>query len=204
MGAIKVIKSDDGKPYISLEDLTNELVAFKNTMYMDDDNPPELLDLILHTLNAMEQEYYTKVLTHTGNIDPQSNAETEADPAETEKVIDDPETALVNELLQNLKIPKRKLNREQSEIADDINGIYGANSTVSEGGTPEELDNYKTKMGDIRTICSRANLKYEHWIMLVEAFQKNVMTKKELFEMVQQRITNGQSKNRKSKKNKLL
>lgn len=194
MGAIKVIKSDDGKPYISLEDLTNELETFKNTMYMDDDNPPELLDAILRTLIAMEQEYYAKVLTHTGKINPQSNAETEPDPAETELVIDDPETALVKELLKSLKLPKRKLNKEQSKIADEIDEIAGATLMVREWVSPEELDNFKTKMIGIRTICSHSNLKYEHWTMLVEAFQKNSMTIDEIVEMIQQRIQNGKSK----------
>ena len=194
MGAIKVLKSDDGKPYISLEDLTNELETFKNTMYMDDDKPPELLDAILLTLNSMEQEYYTKMLTYAGTINPQSNAETEPDPAETEMVIDDPEAALVEELLQHLTLTKRKLNEEQSKIADEIDEIAGATLIIRQWGSPEELDNFKTKMIGIRTICSRANLKYEYWILLVEAVQKKAMTKDELLKMIQQEILNGKSK----------
>jgi hypothetical protein len=194
MGAIKVIRSVDGKPYISLEDLIKELEGLRISLSMHEDSPPEFLVSMIHTLNAMEQEYYTKVLTHTGNINPKRNAETEPDPAETEMVIDDLETALVMELFQNLKIPKRKLNMEQSKIAAEIDEIAGATLIIREWVTPEELNNYKTKMIGIRTICSHSNLKYEYWTMMVEAVQKKAMTKDELLKMIQQEILKGKVK----------
>jgi len=194
MGAVKVIKSDDGKPYISLEDLIKELESLRISLSKDEDSPPEFLKLMIHSLNAMEQEYYTKTLTYAGTINLQDNDKKEPVPADLIPTIDDPEADLVKELLENLKLTNRKLNKEQSKIADEIDEIAGANLKVREWATPEELDNYKRKMIGIRTICSRSNLKYEHWTMLVEAFQKNSMPIDEMVEMIQQRIRNGKSK----------
>jgi hypothetical protein len=194
MGAVKVIKSDDGKPYISLEDLIKELESLRISLSKDEDSPPEFLNLMIHSLNAMEQEYYTKTLTYAGTINLQDNDEKEPVPADLIPTIDDPEADLVKELLENLKLTNRKLNKEQSKIADEIDEIAGATLMVREWVSPEELDNFKTKMIGIRTICSHSNLKYEHWTMLVEAFQKNSMTIDEIVDMIQQRIQNGKSK----------
>ena len=194
MGAIKVLKSDDGKPYISLEDLSNELEALRISQSLDDDNASEFLDLILLTLNSMEQEYYTKMLTHAGTINLQDNVKIEPIPAKIIHTTNDPKAAIVIELLRKLKLTKRKLNKEQSKIADKIDEIAGANLIIRNWVSPEELNNFKTKMVGIRTMCSRANLKYEYWIMMVEAVQKKAMTKDELLKMIQQEILNGKSK----------
>ena len=45
MGAIRVLKSDDGKPYISLEDFIIELETLRDTLSLNDDNPPPLLPI---------------------------------------------------------------------------------------------------------------------------------------------------------------
>jgi len=198
MGAIRVIKSDDGKPYISLEDFLNELENLKDSPDYVENGIPEFLDTILNILHEMEQEYYTKTfILKSGTINPQGNKDIKPVPANIPHAIDDPEAALMKELLQSFKLPKRKLNKEQSKIADEIDGIAGTYLTLRKFESPEELDTFRTKMVGLRTICSRANLKYENWTMLVEAVQKKTMTKDEILMMIQQRIQNGQSKNAK-------
>ena len=198
MGKVKVIISEDGKPYISLEDIIRELETVRNTLSLDDASHSEFWDLILGNLNEMEQEYYTKTfILKSGTINPQGNKDIKPVPANIPHAIDDPEAALMKELLQSFKLPKRKLNKEQSKIADEIDGIAGTYLTLRKFESPEELDTFRTKMVGLRTICSRANLKYENWTMLVEAVQKKTMTKDEILMMIQQRIQNGQSKNAK-------
>lgn len=65
MGAIRTIKNDDGRPYISLEDLIREIEDVK-TRYEDDANDEydkaDFLNVVLKTLHQMEEEYYTKYL----------------------------------------------------------------------------------------------------------------------------------------------
>ena len=65
MGAIKVIRSDGGKPYICLEDLIGELETVKRNIEEEGDdeiNRTDFLNVVLRTLHSMEEEYYTKVL----------------------------------------------------------------------------------------------------------------------------------------------
>jgi len=193
MGAIKVIKINDGKPYISLEDFIKELETLRIFPSLVGDNAPEFLDAILNYLNELEQEYYTKTFAHIDTTNPQATVEIEIIPAKIIHKIDDHELALSKELLQNLKLTNGKLDKEQSKIADEIDGIAGANLKVREWVSPEEQDNYKTKMNGIKTICSHAYLKYDSWTMLVEAVQKKSMSNEKLLEMIQQRIQDGQS-----------
>lgn len=61
MGLVKTLKGDDGKPYISLEDMIKELEKLKN--FRDDDVfDKKLVETILKTLTDMETQYYEKVL----------------------------------------------------------------------------------------------------------------------------------------------
>jgi hypothetical protein len=61
MGLVKTLKGDDGKPYISLEDMIKELEELKN--FRDDDVfDKKLVETILKTLTDMETQYYEKVL----------------------------------------------------------------------------------------------------------------------------------------------
>ena len=66
MGIVRTIKGEDGKPYISLEDLINEIKEVKK-MNMEEnkypvDDKPNFIDVVLKTLNQMEEEYYDKFL----------------------------------------------------------------------------------------------------------------------------------------------
>lgn len=66
MGVVRTLKGDDGKPYVSLEDLIKEVKDVKKTteerydMILDD--RPNFIDIVLKTLNQMEIEYYDKYL----------------------------------------------------------------------------------------------------------------------------------------------
>lgn len=61
MGLVKTLKGDDGKPYISLEDMIKELEELKK--FRDDDVfDKKLVETILKTLTDMETQYYEKVL----------------------------------------------------------------------------------------------------------------------------------------------
>lgn len=59
MGQVKTMKGDDGKPYISLEDFINEVKKVKNSQ---NDPKPSFLDVVLKTLENMEEEYYNKAV----------------------------------------------------------------------------------------------------------------------------------------------
>jgi hypothetical protein len=66
MGIVRTIKGEDGRPYISLEDLIKEIKDVKksndeeNINNMDD--RPNFIDVVLKTLYQMEAEYYDKFL----------------------------------------------------------------------------------------------------------------------------------------------
>lgn len=65
MGVVKTVRGDDGRPYVSLEDLIAEIVDVKKSSiennYIVDDRP-NFIDLVLKTLTQMEIEYYDKYL----------------------------------------------------------------------------------------------------------------------------------------------
>lgn len=68
MGTVKTLKGEDGRPYISLEDLIKEVEEAKK--YNDSNNItnndiPEtsnFINIVLKTLRNMEVEYYEKYL----------------------------------------------------------------------------------------------------------------------------------------------
>jgi len=66
MGIVRTIKGEDGRPYISLEDLINEIKDAKKyneeEMDMTLEDKPNFIDVVLKTLNQMELEYYDKFL----------------------------------------------------------------------------------------------------------------------------------------------
>ena len=63
MGVIKTIKNDDGKPYVSLEDMIKEFEGIKDNYegqeIIEDTN---FLEIVLKTFHQMEEEYYSKFL----------------------------------------------------------------------------------------------------------------------------------------------
>ena len=64
MGVVRTIKGEDGRPYISLEDLIKEIESVKKSneddeMIIDSNN---FVDIVLKTLHQMESEYYDKFL----------------------------------------------------------------------------------------------------------------------------------------------
>lgn len=66
MGVVRTIRGEDGKPYISLEDLIKEIQEVKKTNDEEEinimDDRPNFIDVVLKTLNQMEAEYYDKFL----------------------------------------------------------------------------------------------------------------------------------------------
>lgn len=65
MGVVKTVRGEDGRPYISLEDLIKEIESVKksvNEEYNIIDNKPNFIDVVLKSLNQMEIEYYDKYL----------------------------------------------------------------------------------------------------------------------------------------------
>jgi len=64
MGVVRTLRGEDGKPYISLEDLIKEIKDVKNSNIEEDaiDDRPNFIDVVLKTLNQMEAEYYDKFL----------------------------------------------------------------------------------------------------------------------------------------------
>jgi hypothetical protein len=61
MGIIRTLKGDDGRPYISLEDLIKEVENAKEESNSDSTDV-NFIDVVLKTLNNMEIEYYDKYL----------------------------------------------------------------------------------------------------------------------------------------------
>jgi hypothetical protein len=66
MGIIRTLKGEDGRPYISLEDLIKEIEIAKinDSFDVDGDNSTNsnFIDIVLKTLSSMEVEYYDKFL----------------------------------------------------------------------------------------------------------------------------------------------
>ena len=67
MGVVRTIRGEDGRPYISLEDLIKEIKEVKKmnmeeNQYAVIDDKPNFIDVVLKTLNQMEEEYYDKYL----------------------------------------------------------------------------------------------------------------------------------------------
>ena len=65
MGTIRTLKGEDGRPYISLEDLIKEVEEARKFNISIDDNiysKPNFIDVVLKTLRNMEEEYYEKYL----------------------------------------------------------------------------------------------------------------------------------------------
>jgi hypothetical protein len=66
MGIIRTIKGEEGKPYIALEDLINEIKEVKKSHLSEEDadidNRPNFIDIVLRTLYQMESDYYKKYL----------------------------------------------------------------------------------------------------------------------------------------------
>lgn len=66
MGVVRTIKGEDGRPYISLEDLIKEIESVKKNNEDEEinimDDRPNFVDIVLKTLHQMEGEYYDKFL----------------------------------------------------------------------------------------------------------------------------------------------
>jgi len=61
MGVVKTIRGEDGRPYISIEDLIKEIENVKEENNVLDEWP-NFIDVVLSTLHNMEIEYYNKYL----------------------------------------------------------------------------------------------------------------------------------------------
>ena len=65
MGVVRTIKGDDGKPYISLEDLIVEVEEAKNFSIeynKEGKRKIDFVEIILSTLHNMEKDYYERYL----------------------------------------------------------------------------------------------------------------------------------------------
>lgn len=65
MGVIRTVKGEDGRPYISIEDIIKEVEFAKRHKDLNKDSIPEdtdFIDIVLTTLRNMETEYYEKFL----------------------------------------------------------------------------------------------------------------------------------------------
>jgi len=63
MGIVRTLKGEDGRPYVSLEDLIREVEDAKTQKEFEDlDERPNFIDIVLKTLRNMETEYYDKYL----------------------------------------------------------------------------------------------------------------------------------------------
>jgi len=71
MGIIRTMKGEDGRPYIALEDLINEIQEVKKSNLSEEDadidNRPNFIDIVLRTLHQMESDYYNKFLFRKKN-----------------------------------------------------------------------------------------------------------------------------------------
>jgi len=64
MGLVRTVRGEDGRPYISLEDLIKEIENVKKSS-SEFDTPfdrPNFIDVVIKTLNQIEEEYYDKFL----------------------------------------------------------------------------------------------------------------------------------------------
>ena len=65
MGVIKTVRGEDGRPYISLEDLIKEVEEskkYRNENMITNSHNDNFVDVVLKTLHNMEEEYYEKYL----------------------------------------------------------------------------------------------------------------------------------------------
>lgn len=71
MGVVRTIKGEDGRPYISLEDLIKEIEEVKKNNDIEEinimDDRPNFIDVVLKTLHQMEAEYYDRFLFRKKN-----------------------------------------------------------------------------------------------------------------------------------------
>ena len=68
MGIVRTVKGEDGRPYISLEDLIKEVEDAKKYDDLNKDSDierPNFIEVVLKTLKHMEEEYYEKYLFKT-------------------------------------------------------------------------------------------------------------------------------------------
>lgn len=61
MGVIRTVRGEDGRPYVSLEDLIKEVEDVKKSVSTIDGSA-SFVDIVLKTLHGMEEEYYSKYL----------------------------------------------------------------------------------------------------------------------------------------------
>ena len=62
MGIVRTVKGEDGKPYVCLEDLIKEIEDVKKSN-IEFDSPfdkPNFIDVVIKTLNQIEEDYYVK------------------------------------------------------------------------------------------------------------------------------------------------
>lgn len=65
MGTVRTVRGEDGRPYISLEDLIKEVEEAKKYDKLNSEinsEKPDFIDIVLKTLKHMEEEYYEKYL----------------------------------------------------------------------------------------------------------------------------------------------
>jgi len=76
MGVVRTIKGDDGKPYISLEDLIGEVEEARNFSIeynKEGKRKIDFVDIILSTLHNMEKDYYEKYLFRRNDDEKKDN-----------------------------------------------------------------------------------------------------------------------------------
>ena len=70
MGIIRTLRGEDGRPYISLQDLIKEIESVKETSKVNDSiNNFSFIDVVLSTLNQMEEQYYEKYIFGKKNLE---------------------------------------------------------------------------------------------------------------------------------------
>jgi len=65
MGVVRTVRGEDGRPYISLEDLIKEVEEAKKYGTEKTSNVFQgvsFVDIVLKTLHSMEEEYYERFL----------------------------------------------------------------------------------------------------------------------------------------------
>jgi hypothetical protein len=67
MGLVRTIKGEDGRPYVALDDLIKEVQDVRKSTIGGNDNMPNFIDVVIHTLTKMETEYYEKFLFKNNN-----------------------------------------------------------------------------------------------------------------------------------------
>jgi len=76
MGVVRTIKGDDGKPYISLEDLIGEVEEARNFSIeynKEGKRKIDFVEIILSTLHNMEKDYYEKYLFRRNDDEKKDN-----------------------------------------------------------------------------------------------------------------------------------